>query len=146
MPLVGVPCGLDVPGLAWVMAPAPGGAGPVRVRPRAAPHLCAAQGTANGSLELAPCSAAADAAQDWNYTQLSGAVVLAAAPAVKPGRVDPWERFTPGQARAALPRSWDVLKPPPRRKIDTVCMLNRQRELTLPHPTAAPTATSSTYI
>ena len=36
------------------------------------------------------------------------------------------------EARPALPRSWDVF--------------NRQRELTLPRPAAAPTSTSSTYV
>ena len=35
---------------------------------------------------------------------------------------------------------------PPELNGDTLCMLNRQRELTRSHPTVAPTATSSTHI
>ena len=47
-------------------------------------------------------------------------------------------------ARPALPRSWDVFTSSLPDSNEILCMLNRQRELTLPRPTAAPTATSST--
>ena len=46
------------------------------------------------------------------------------------------------KARPALPRSWVVFKSPLPNSHETLCMLTRQRELTLPRPTAAPTATS----
>ena len=48
-------------------------------------------------------------------------------------------------ARQALLQSWDVFKLPPNSN-DTLCMLNRQRELTPSHPTVPPTATSSMYL
>ena len=54
---------------------------------------------------------------------------------------DEWE------ARPALPRSWDVSidrSSSLPNSNDTLCMLNRQRELTVSHSTAAPTAPSST--
>ena len=50
------------------------------------------------------------------------------------------------EARAAPPRSWVVFKSPSPNSNETLCMLNRQRELTPPRPTAAPTATSSMYV
>ena len=49
-------------------------------------------------------------------------------------------------ARPALPRSWDFLKSSLPNSNEIFCVLNRQRGLTLARPTAAPTATSSTYV
>jgi hypothetical protein len=70
----------------------------VRVKPRAAPDLCATQG-GNGSLVLAPCSAHANAAQDWsyNYTLALPALCPAVTAAPSPSPTNPWNHFTPGQ-------------------------------------------------
>ena len=48
-------------------------------------------------------------------------------------------------ARPALPRSWAYSQPPFPDSNAPLCMLHRLRELTLPRPTVAPTATSSAY-
>ena len=50
------------------------------------------------------------------------------------------------QARPALPRSWDVFSSSLPNSNETLCMLNRQRELTLRRSTAAPTVTGSAYV
>ena len=49
-------------------------------------------------------------------------------------------------ARPALPRSWAYFQAPSTDSNEPSCMLKHQRELTLPRPTAAPTATSSAYL
>ena len=53
--------------------------------------------------------------------------------------------FTPPKrmlaARPALPRSWAYSQAPSTDSNEPLCMLNHQRELALPRPTAAPTAT-----
>ena len=46
-------------------------------------------------------------------------------------------------ARRALPRSWDDFSSSLPDSNETLCMLNRQCELTLSHPTVAVTAASS---
>ena len=44
------------------------------------------------------------------------------------------------QARPALLRSWDTFQGASKDSNEIICVLNRQRGLTLPRPTAAPTA------
>ena len=51
-----------------------------------------------------------------------------------------------GTARPALLRSWVVFTLSIQNSNETFCMLKHQRELTLPRPTAAPTASSSAYV
>ena len=49
------------------------------------------------------------------------------------------------KARPALPRSWAIFQASLPDSNETLCTLNRQRELTLPRLTAAPTATKSAW-
>ena len=58
-----------------------------------------------------------------------------------------WVGYVGVQARPALPRSWVVFESPSQTRMRLrLCVSNRQRELTLPRPTVAPTATSSARV
>lgn len=107
MPVVGVPCGLDVPGIAWDLTPVPGsppnasssGAKVVTVSLRTDPTLCVAR--AGTALVLSLCNAS-EPAQVFNYSRLHATI----ASGVRPGGggggkpVSPWQTFTPGQGMA----------------------------------------------
>ena len=104
MPLVGVPCGVDVPGIAWDLNPVPGsppnanasGTKTVTISPRAAPHLCTTR--VSTALELAPCNAT-NPLQRFNYSRPLGTVSSGVSPGGGGGGrpVSPWQTFTPGQ-------------------------------------------------
>ena len=93
MRLVGVPCGLDLPGLAWDLKPAAPGTAAVVISPRAAPDLCV---TGVGSaLQLLACNGS-DAAQQFVHPR--GQATIGSASGAGPGKpVSPWQTFTPGQ-------------------------------------------------
>ena len=80
MPIVGVPCGLDVPGLAFDLKG-------TRLAARQNRSLCIAAATAG--LELQPCSD--DPAQSFVYDRAGATVTHNGSSA------SPWHGFTPGQ-------------------------------------------------
>lgn len=97
MPLIGVPCGLDLPGLAWDLKPATAAAAnrtaAVIISPRAAPALCAA-GVGSG-LQLLPCNGS-DVAQQFLHPR--GVATISSISGSAPGKsVSPWQTFTPGE-------------------------------------------------
>ena len=102
MPIVGVPCGLDVPGLAWDLNSSAGAShsdapAPVTISPRAAPTLCTTR--VGSALELQPCNGS-DGAQKF-YHPLGATAITSAAAGPTPGKpVSPWQSFTPGQGMA----------------------------------------------
>jgi hypothetical protein len=87
MTVVGVACGLDVPGLAFDIVGN-------RIMPRSNHSLCITN-VNSSSLELQKCKAGPDATQDFIYNRALATIVLAAAPPPPPD--SPWDHFTPGQ-------------------------------------------------
>lgn len=86
MAVVGVACGLDVPGLAFDIVGQ-------RIMPRSDHSLCVTD--ANSTLILQKCAAGQDAAQNFVYNRALATIVLASAP--PPAHSSPWDRFTLGQ-------------------------------------------------
>ena len=90
MTIVGVACGLDVPGLAFDIIGQ-------RIMLRSDHSLCISQAPGNSStpgLVLAKCSAT-DTTQDFVYERAQSTLRPAAGPS--PAAPSPWQTFTPGQ-------------------------------------------------
>ena len=92
MAVVGVPCGLDVPGLSFDIEPAANGH--QRIKPRLDHTLLA--GSAVAGLNLEKCNETADPRQDFVYNRSQATVSSAVTAPVNPS---PWQGFTPGQGK-----------------------------------------------
>eukprot|EP01051_Picozoa_sp_SAG22_P004092 SAG22_NODE_212_length_15072_cov_3.109197_4_plen_187_part_00 len=90
MAVVAVPCGLDVPGLAFDIDVAA-----QRIMPRSDHSLCIARSNSS-RLVLQACKSTASASQAFIYNR-AAAVIRPASAAPPPSNPSPWAKFTPGE-------------------------------------------------
>lgn len=101
MPIVAVPCGLDVPGLAFDID-----AAAQRIMPRSDHSLCISKsnsssseiGAGSGGLRLQTCTPTRSTDQAFVYNRAEA--LIHPATSLKPSTPSPWATFTPGEGVA----------------------------------------------